>query len=117
MIAINPFFFDPKELGKLATTHGEDYRKAHPFPHVVLDDFLPEWVLEQILAEFPAPDDIDWIERTSYGKIEQAEEGPSEVAYSLNKLESKKTLQNWDLLLANFSPRSTLVYLSSSSSY
>ena len=91
MIAINPFFFGPKELGKLAATHGEDYQKAHPFPHVVLDDFLPEWVLEQILAEFPAPDDIDWIERTSYGKIEQAEEGPSEVAYSLNKLESKNT--------------------------
>jgi len=91
MIAINPFFFDPKELGKLATTHGENYQKAHPFPHVVLDDFLPEWVLEQILTEFPAPDDIDWIERTSYGKIEQAEEGPSEVAYSLNKLESKNT--------------------------
>jgi hypothetical protein len=33
---------------------------ADPFPHVVVDDFLPPEALDLVLAEFPGPDAIDW---------------------------------------------------------
>jgi hypothetical protein len=36
------------------------YASARPFPHVVIDDFLPPPILDQVLAEFPGPDAIDW---------------------------------------------------------
>lgn len=54
------FFFDPEYLDKLATTHQKEYVKAQPYPHIIIDNFLPEWVLEEILKEFPDPQSIDW---------------------------------------------------------
>ncbi len=42
----------------MARSFGEDisdrYRSARPYPHIVLDDFLPAPLAERILAEFPA---------------------------------------------------------------
>jgi hypothetical protein len=32
----------------------EQYKAAQPFPHIVIDDFLPEAVLERCLTEFPS---------------------------------------------------------------
>ncbi len=37
----------------VAASHGE----AQPFPHAVIDDFLPTGVLDQVLAGFPETDD------------------------------------------------------------
>ena len=34
----------------------EEFATAEPFPHIVIDNFLSEEVLAQILAEFPEPD-------------------------------------------------------------
>lgn len=34
----------------------ERYRTAHPFPHVVIDGFLPEAMLDLVLANFPVRD-------------------------------------------------------------
>ncbi|MDQ3571816.1 MAG: 2OG-Fe(II) oxygenase [Actinomycetota bacterium] len=31
------------------------YRSAKPFPHVVIDDFLPSDVVDECIAEFPSP--------------------------------------------------------------
>jgi hypothetical protein len=61
--SVNPFFFDPEHLDRLAARHGDTYRQERPVPHVVIDQFLPEDVLEAVLSEFPAPDSIPW---TSY---------------------------------------------------
>jgi hypothetical protein len=36
------------------------YVGADPFPHIVIDDFLPPAILEPVLGEFPGPDAIDW---------------------------------------------------------
>ncbi len=36
------------------------YASAEPFPHIVIDDFLPTEVCEAILQEFPAPGQIPW---------------------------------------------------------
>lgn len=54
------FYFDPAYLEELAQKNHESYINAPPFPHIVLDNFLPPWVLEEILTEFPKPDEIGW---------------------------------------------------------
>lgn len=33
----------------------ETYRSGKPYPHIVIDDFLPPAILDRCLAEFPAP--------------------------------------------------------------
>jgi len=54
------FLFDRDRLTGLANEHATAYRTADPFPHIVLDDFLPADVLERVIDEFPGPDDLDW---------------------------------------------------------
>jgi hypothetical protein len=53
------FRFDRDELLARAEERREAYATAQPFPHTVFDDFLPEQVLDGVLAEFPRPDQ-DW---------------------------------------------------------
>jgi len=55
------FVFDPVSLNILATKLREEYKQAAPFPHVVIDDFLPEGALRAVLSEFPEPERADWI--------------------------------------------------------
>ena len=38
----------------------DPYVQAQPFPHIVLDNLFPDEVLDQVLAEFPRPDEIAW---------------------------------------------------------
>ncbi len=40
-----------------------NYQSAAPFPHTVVDDFLPSEVIEQILAEFPDAGSNAWASR------------------------------------------------------
>lgn len=54
------FCIDPEYLQNLALKHREEYAAAQPFPHIVIDNFLPESVLDEILEEFPKPKSIDW---------------------------------------------------------
>lgn len=54
------FKLDSEYLKKLASENHEKYKQAQPFPHVVIDDFLPELILDNILIEFPKSGDIDW---------------------------------------------------------
>jgi Rps23 Pro-64 3,4-dihydroxylase Tpa1-like proline 4-hydroxylase len=54
------FCLDPARLNQLATKYGETYRNAEPFPHIVIDNFLPETILERTLEEFPKPGASDW---------------------------------------------------------
>ena len=54
------FRLDSEYLKNLAVKFREDYQKAKPFPHIVIDNFLPEFVLDNILTEFPKSGDIDW---------------------------------------------------------
>jgi hypothetical protein len=61
------FFFDHAELETIARENADSYRRATPFPHVVLDDFLPEDVVESCIREFPTPDDIPWTLYTDAG--------------------------------------------------
>lgn len=51
------FYFDKPKLLALAEQYKDAYQHNDPFPHVVIDNFLPTEVAERILAEFPKPDD------------------------------------------------------------
>lgn len=56
----NVFCINADALEKQALQYREQYATAEPFPHIVIDNFLPEWILEEILEEFPKPKSIDW---------------------------------------------------------
>ena len=58
---IDAFFFEPDHLAALAARNAASYRTAKPFPHVVIDDFLPEEVAQRVLDEFPNPTDPEWL--------------------------------------------------------
>ena len=47
------FQFDHEPLTTLADSKRREYAAARPYPHIVIDDFLPEEVLDSVLAEFP----------------------------------------------------------------
>jgi hypothetical protein len=44
---------DPKEARALGSLLAEDYAKADPFPHIVMDGILPEPLIRGILEHFP----------------------------------------------------------------
>jgi Rps23 Pro-64 3,4-dihydroxylase Tpa1-like proline 4-hydroxylase len=71
---ITPFYFNSSDLQKLAEKHRSDFLDAGPFPHVVIDNFLPEEVLNQIVDEFPGPDEDAW---TMWG--------PGDIKHTKNK--------------------------------
>lgn len=54
------FRLDPQYLQVLAAQHRAAYGQASPFPHVVIDNFLPETMLASVLDEFPRPETIEW---------------------------------------------------------
>ncbi len=55
-----PFCLDSEYLMELAEKYRLAYAQADPFPHIVLDNFLPEPILDAVLQEFPQPNQIDW---------------------------------------------------------
>ena len=55
------FFFDGAKLLEMAHQYSPDYRKADPFPHIVIENFMPEAVLDGVLEEFPDIDAIQWL--------------------------------------------------------
>ncbi len=56
------FPFDSASLQERAERLKNTYAQARPFPHIVLDQFFSEEVLESLLAEFPGPEDIQWLQ-------------------------------------------------------
>ena len=56
------FTFDVEGLSGTAERLRGGYASARPFPHAVIDDFLPEPVARQLLRSFPAPDSDIWLD-------------------------------------------------------
>lgn len=54
------FRFERDQLLALADSRREGYAAARPYPHAVMDDFLPGGVLDDVLAEFPNPKEVEW---------------------------------------------------------
>ena len=46
------YLFDLTKLEKLASEYHPKYINAKPFPHTVIDNFLPEEALNTVLEEF-----------------------------------------------------------------
>jgi hypothetical protein len=49
-------FFDSTKLFKCAALNRDGFLNAQPFPHVVMDDFLPGDVAHRLLKDYPPPD-------------------------------------------------------------
>ena len=56
------FNFGIESLTTLAKNHSDDYKNATPFPHIVLDDFLPSSVAQAAMKHFPSPDSEIWLD-------------------------------------------------------
>jgi hypothetical protein len=54
--------FDDAHYAKLALKLKGQFRHADPYPHVVLDDFLPTEIAEALAASYPDPNDsaVHW---------------------------------------------------------
>lgn len=74
-----PFYFDREALLRLAEAHREKYAKADPFPHIVLDGFLPDGVVRAIAREFPEPRDIEWQRFSSPSERKLASSDPARM--------------------------------------
>src|SRR5688572_1474537 len=60
MNLIPAFYFDRKHLKTFAERFGGDFQTANPFPHVVIDNLIPDEILDFVVHEFPNPDQIEW---------------------------------------------------------
>ena len=63
MEPIWPLVFDAQHLAHLGEQLQPAYQAASPFPHVIIDDFLPAEAAARILDEFPKPGSPIWLER------------------------------------------------------
>ncbi|WP_223198911.1 2OG-Fe(II) oxygenase [Solihabitans fulvus] len=66
------FAFRREDLFQRADSLRAQYLAAEPFPHVVIDDFLPAEVLEPILEEFPEPQGGHWQQFDSAREVKLA---------------------------------------------
>jgi Rps23 Pro-64 3,4-dihydroxylase Tpa1-like proline 4-hydroxylase len=60
---------DPEALQRLAKARAASYRSADPFPHAIIDDLFDPEILDQILEEFPGPEDASWRRRNIVNEI------------------------------------------------
>ena len=54
-------FFDPAALQRVARDRRDEYAAAAPFPHLVIDDFLPTVLARAVATEFSSPPAEAWI--------------------------------------------------------
>lgn len=54
------FYFDRDRLTALADELHDEFVGGDPFPHVMIDDFVERAWLDEVLAEFPEPNDTNW---------------------------------------------------------
>ena len=55
------FIFGSDRFRQLGQEYSAAYSRAEPFPHAVIEDFLPTELCEQLLAEFPTAEQIEWM--------------------------------------------------------
>src|SRR5262245_53625812 len=51
------------------------YAAAKPYPHIVMDGFFDEAVLDRIVTEFPKHDERDWIDYDTRHELKQTSRG------------------------------------------
>jgi hypothetical protein len=73
--------FQTDRYRELARQCREAYEAAQPFPHAVIDDFLPVEVCERLLGEFPDPEDIDWLRFDRHHSKKLATQGDAQFGH------------------------------------
>ncbi len=69
------YLLQEKRLYRLAEARSAEFREAVPFPHVVIDDFLPQEHAEFLLQHFPPPDHRIWKEKTHASQYRKLSSG------------------------------------------
>lgn len=94
-------FADPTYRA-LAEEHSAGYAAAEPFPHAVLDDFLPAEACDQILEAFPGGSESDWIRFNDPTGLKLASRGtahlPEVIYQALTAFNSAPFLQFLEVL-------------------
>jgi Rps23 Pro-64 3,4-dihydroxylase Tpa1-like proline 4-hydroxylase len=62
-VTLRARYFEPEALQAIATRLGPVYRDAQPFPHVVIDDFLPADHLDEVVDELSGAGEISHTQR------------------------------------------------------
>jgi len=77
---------DLQFLMDFAEKNHEQYIKAEPFPHIVIDNFIRPEILEAVLAEFLHSDPTMWMEMTDKYQKKFATNKPSELGEQTRNL-------------------------------
>ncbi|MGH2726971.1 MAG: 2OG-Fe(II) oxygenase [Actinomycetota bacterium] len=64
-----------EKLLDLAAELAPAFAAAQPYPHTVIDELFPPELLEQVIAEFPKPEDIPWEVYTEEGNAQKLTTG------------------------------------------
>jgi Rps23 Pro-64 3,4-dihydroxylase Tpa1-like proline 4-hydroxylase len=87
-------------LSKLGADLAQSYQTAAPFPHVVIDNFLPAELLEPVLEAFPDPETLKWIKfnapterKLAFSQAETLAPAIREALYFLNSAPVLKFLE------------------------
>jgi len=90
----DPFTRRLQELGK---EKAAEYQSNTPYPHIVIDNFLPQEVTETVLREFPDPKQVKWDEFSDKNQVklafDTAERLPSPIRQVLYFFNSRPMLQ------------------------
>jgi Rps23 Pro-64 3,4-dihydroxylase Tpa1-like proline 4-hydroxylase len=67
------------ELLDLGRSKAQEFREAQPFPHIVIDDFLPPELITSLIRDFPAPDATEWLTYNTKRELKLAMEDESRM--------------------------------------
>jgi 2OG-Fe(II) oxygenase superfamily len=76
---LGPWALDYDRLVELADQQELGYRAATPFPHVVLDNAFPDALLDELVSDFPSPDDAAWQDEDSRMQLKQQWRDPNRL--------------------------------------
>ena len=60
LVDFREYFIDKYFSKEWMNNAKQEYNDNDPFPHIVIDNFLPPEILDSILEDFPKPGDIEW---------------------------------------------------------
>ncbi len=97
----DPFYFDLEPAKELGKDLAPKYASADPFPHAVIDDFLPQPVIDYCIEHFPIELDPDSTEFDRHQERKKRSFHPDHLApklrglfYAFNSLPFIKLVEN-----------------------
>jgi Rps23 Pro-64 3,4-dihydroxylase Tpa1-like proline 4-hydroxylase len=60
------------KMEEIVATRAQEYQNAQPYPHIVMDDFFDEAILERVLDEFPGTQGEEWRRFQSENEVKLA---------------------------------------------